>query len=295
MANSISLVTKYQPLLDEVYKEASLTQDFETNEVKFDGSRAIKILKLVVPDLGDYSRNSGFTVGDVTATWETWELTEDRGREFSVDAMDNEETLDMTFGKASSEFVRTKVVPEIDMYRFAKIAQKSGIGGTTGTLSTGSDWEAAIAGAETALDNAEAPKEGRVLYITPAGYQALKSTFATRFNNKADMLNRSFAEFDGMKIKVVPQGRFVDKIAKDVTTKAYSKADDGVNINFILLHPSAVVAVAKHAKLRVFTPDVNQDMDAYKFQYRIYHDIFVYDNKVAGVYVHKLASTPSNG
>ena len=95
-----------------------------------------------------------------------------------------------------------------------------------------------------------------------------------------------------MKVKVIPQGRFVDKIAKDATTKAYAKADDGVDINFILLHPSAVVAVAKHAKLRVFTPDVNQDMDAYKFQYRIYHDIFVYDNKVAGVYVHKL--TPSN-
>ena len=85
MANSIALVTKYQPLLDEVYKEASLTKDLETNEVKFDGSKTVKILKLVVPDLGDYSRNSGFTTGDVTATWEAWELGEDRGKEFSVD------------------------------------------------------------------------------------------------------------------------------------------------------------------------------------------------------------------
>lgn len=289
MANSIALVTKYQPLLDEVYKEASLTKDLETSEVKFDGSNAIKILKLVVPDLGDYSRNSGFTSGDVTASWETWTLGEDRGKEFSVDAMDNEETLDMTFGKASSEFVRTKVAPEVDMYRFAKIAQTSNIGGTSANLSTGSDYESAISVAETALDEAEAPKEGRILYITPTGYQALKLTFATRFNNRTDMLNRAFTEFDGMKVVVVPQSRFVNKLTKDVTTKVYSKASDGKDINFMVVAPSAVEAVAKHAKLRVFTPDVNQDADAYKFQYRIYHDLFVYDNKVAGIYCHTKA------
>ena len=127
MANAITLAEKYQPLLDEVYKEAALTKDLETDQVKFDNSHTVKILKLVVPALGDYSRSSGFTAGDVTATWESWTLSEDRGREFSIDAMDDEETLDMTFGKASSEFVRTQVVPEVDMYRYAKLAQTAGV------------------------------------------------------------------------------------------------------------------------------------------------------------------------
>ena len=54
----------------------------------------------------------------------------------------------------------------------------------------------------------------------------------------------------------------------------------------MLIAPSAVVALTKHAKLRVFSPEVNQIMDAYKFQYRVYHDLFVYENKVAGIYVH---------
>jgi len=288
MANSIALAQRYQGLLDDVYKEASLTDALESNEVQFDNSNTVKILKLQVPELGDYSRNSGFMIGDVTAEWEAWTLAEDRGREFSIDSMDNEETLDMTFGKASSEFIRTKVVPEIDMYRFAKIAQKSGIGGTTGTLANGAAVEAAIVTAEGTLDDAEVPKEGRILYITSTLYNLLKQSFATRFTAKSDVLNRSFDEFDGMKVVVVPQGRFVDKLKKDATTKAYSKADDGVNLNFVLLHPSAVEAVAKHTKLRVWTPDENQDADAYKFQYRIYHDLFVYDNKVAGIYVHKV-------
>ena len=141
MANSIDLVTKYQPLLDEVYKEASLTQDLEDTKVKFDNSKTVKILKLEVPALGDYSRNSGFTSGDVTATWESWTLSEDRGREFSIDAMDDEETLDMTFGKAASEFVRTKVVPEIDMYRFAKMAQTTGVTTVSANLADGAAYD----------------------------------------------------------------------------------------------------------------------------------------------------------
>lgn len=88
MANAITLAEKYQPLIDEVYATASLTKDLENGQVKFDNTATVKILKLVVPELGDYSRNSGFTVGDVTATWESWTLSEDRGREFSIDAMD---------------------------------------------------------------------------------------------------------------------------------------------------------------------------------------------------------------
>ena len=289
MANSIELVTKYQPLLDEVYKEESLTQDLEDTKVKFDNSKTVKILKLEVPALGDYSRNSGFTSGDVTATWESWTLSEDRGREFSIDAMDDEETLDMTFGKAASEFVRTKVVPEIDMYRFAKMAQTTGVTTVSANLADGAAYESAISAAETSLDNAEAPKEGRLLYINPTGYQELKKLFATRFNNKTDMLNRQFTEFDSMKVIRVPQSRFVDKITKNPSTKVYSKATDGKDINFMIVAPSAVEAVAKHVKLRVFNPDTNQTMDAYKFQYRIYHDLFVYENKVAGVYVHTVA------
>ena len=60
--NSIALATKYQPLLDKVFKKASVTQDLEAKEsaVKFDGSNTVKILKIKLPSLGSYSRNSGF-------------------------------------------------------------------------------------------------------------------------------------------------------------------------------------------------------------------------------------------
>jgi hypothetical protein len=41
--------------------------------------------------------------------------------------------------------------------------------------------------------------------------------------------------------------------------------------------------------MKVFDPDVNQAKDAWLFQYRLYHDAFVYDNKVKGIYLHNKA------
>ncbi len=284
--NSIALVTRFQPLLDEVYKKASLTQDMEHGNVKFDGSKIVKILKLEVPALGEYSRSSGFTNGDVNATWEPWELTQDRGREFSVDAMDDEETLNMTFGKASSEFIRTKVVPQIDTYRFATLAQKTGISTTTAAaLSTGANVIAALRAAMSKMDEDEVTAEGRILYITPT----LKGLIDDIDLTKSKAVMNRFA-----KVIEVPASRFYTKSQYNSSTKEIEKASGAQDINFMIVHPSAIEAVAKHTKLRIFLADVNQDADAHKFQYRIYHDVFAYDNKLAGIYLHKAPASSNS-
>ena len=49
----------------------------------------------------------------------------------------------------------------------------------------------------------------------------------------------------------------------------------------------SVLQVTKMALPKVFTPDENQTKDAWKFQYRLYHDAMAYENKVNGIYVHK--------
>lgn len=58
----------------------------------------------------------------------------------------------------------------------------------------------------------------------------------------------------------------------------------------MMIHPSAVLQVKKHDNLKMFDPDTNQDKDGWKVQYRLYHDAFVYENKVKGVYSHIKAS-----
>ena len=276
MANTINLVTKFQPLLDEVYKAASLTTDLENSAVKFDGTKTVKVLKLTVPELGTYTRNSGYTAGDVTADWEAFTLTQDRGTEFSVDAMDDEETLNMTFGNASSEFIRRSVVPQVDAYRFAALAKAEGVGTAAAALTTGEAVIKAINAAMTAMDEAEVPTEGRILYITPT----LKRLIDELDSYKSKTCIESVA-----KIITVPQSRFYSDVT--ISDNGFAKAEGAANLNFIIVDPKAAFAVAKHKKLRVFDPDTNQKRDDYLFQYRLYHDAFVYPQKAAGIFVHK--------
>ena len=117
MANAIALAQNYLPLLDEIYKRGALTAPLDTPNVRFLNAQTIQVFKTDIDGLGNYNRNTGFVAGSVTGTWESMQLTKDRGRTFSIDAMDNEETIDMAFGTLVGEFLRTKVVPELDAYR----------------------------------------------------------------------------------------------------------------------------------------------------------------------------------
>ena len=54
----------------------------------------------------------------------------------------------------------------------------------------------------------------------------------------------------------------------------------------MLVYPGSVLQVQKFAMPKIFTPDENQDKDMWKFQFRLYHDCFVYDNKAKGIYLH---------
>lgn len=285
MANSISLVTKFLAILDEVYKKNSLTARFDspTKPVEFGGASAVNVLKLSSVGLGTYSRSTGYPAGDVTAAWETLTLAASRGRALSIDRMDNEETLGMAFGRLADEFMRVNVAPEVDAYRFSKYASWSGISSPSqAALADAAAVLAALRVATNTMDEDEVPEDGRVLYITPTllGYVADSATTTSR-----EVLAR-FSE-----IIRVPQSRFYKGVTLDAgsTSSAggYSKTPStGRDLNFMVIHPTAVLQAVKHDNMKYFSPDENQTADAHMLQYRLYHDAFVYENHVDGIYAH---------
>ena len=109
--NTIALAQRYLPMLDEVYKYSSRSAILDNPRVEFIGGNAVKVFKTSMDGLADYSRNNGYVNGAVNGTWETMTLSQDRGRSFQIDVMDNEESLDLAFGTLAGEFIRTKVVP----------------------------------------------------------------------------------------------------------------------------------------------------------------------------------------
>jgi hypothetical protein len=298
MANSIALATKFQPILDEIFKGASLTasMDAPTKPIDFGGAAAVNVFKTSMVGMGTYSRATGYPAGDVTGTWETLTLSASRGRAFSIDRMDDEETLGQAFGTLAGEFIRTAVVPEVDAYRFNAYASKSGITevGTPAALDTAAKVIAAFDVAMAQLDADEVPPEGRKLFISTTCYNLLKASLTRSLANEITA-DRRVLTLDTVQVTPVPQTRFYKGITLNAGSTAsaggFAKtASTGRDINFLLLHPSAVLQVTKLAALKIFSPEENQTADAWLMQYRLYHDAFVYDNHVKGIYSHIAAS-----
>lgn len=291
MANAITKFKNYIDLLDEVYKNASLTSvlDGDQSLVRA-GANANEIVipKISMDGLGDYSRNGGYVGGSVTLTNETVAFNYDRGRSFSVDSMDDEETAGVAFGRLSSEFIRTKTVPEMDAFRFATYAGISGISTTTGaTLADGVAVLAALVVAVNKMDEDEVPATDRHLFITPTLYNLVQAVDTT----KSREVLSGFAS-----IVKVPQSRFYTAIdLYDGTTSGeeaggYIKnATSGKDINFMIIHKPALLQYPKHVVNKVISPELNQEADAWKFFFRAYGLADVYESKVAGIYLHKKA------
>ena len=286
---SIALAKKYIPVLDEIYKRASLTSILDgDNSMVREGANANELLvpKISMSGLGDYSRTGGYVGGSVDLAWETIAADYDRGRMFQVDTLDDQESFNVAFGKLAGEFIRTKSVPEADAFTIAKIAGTSSIGGTTGTLSTGADVVAALRVATSTMDEAEVPEDDRVLYITPTLLGLVEDLDTTKSREVLDRFQT---------VVRIPQTRFYSAISLyDGSTSGeeaggYVKASAGKDMNFLALSRSAICKFTKHVAPKIITPEQNQSADAWKYGYRHVMVVKVYDNKLAGVYSHHKA------
>ena len=287
MANSIELAKKFVPIIDGVYKAESVTNGMDAaTRPDFTGTNEVKVLKTSTTGLGDYSRENGYPKGDVT--WETLTLTEERGKEISVDRMDDEETLGLTFGSVTGEFMRLHVIPELDAYRFAKYASTTGINTTAAAVLTSQTILAAIDEAVRQLDADEVPMAGRRLYIN-SDLKPILNNALTRHWGSDGTINTVLSGYNDMPITWVPKSRFYTAITLNdgASSWGYAKAADAKDINFMIIYPPAILQVVKFSLPKIFDPDTNQEKDAWKFQFREYHDAFVYENKIKGVYLHK--------
>ena len=297
MANSIALAQKFLPILDEVYKREALTSrlDAANSEIQWIGADTVKLFKTSVPGLGNYNRSTGYPHADLTSTWETLQLTKDRGVDLIVDRMDNEETLGMAFGTLVGEFMRTQVVPEIDAYRFAVYAANAGTKVNADITVGTTDVPGLIATAEQVMGDAEVPREGRILFISETAYNGLQNKI-TRYLDNQGAVSRLVESYNGMEVVRVPKGRFSTAITLYDGSSNFGfvpTASTGYEINFMIVHPSAVKNAVKLALPKIFSPDENQSADAWKFQYREYHDAFVLANKVNGIYLHRKSTAIS--
>lgn len=299
VSNSIGLAAEYLPLLDEIYKAESKSAVLDTAQERVRWSNDTHSFYLFETDMvgqGDYSRNGGFVRGDVTAFWRQYTPQFERGRQFVVDQLDNAESQGLAFGTLAGEYMRTKVIPETDAVRFAQYAQNAAAGNKdTESLANSSAVVASIDDATAALDDAEVPYEGRILFVNPTIYKLFKGGITRYTMNGENGIDYNIEMYNDMRVITVPSGRF----NTEITLAQPSDHDDaggytatGSTINYMIIHPTAILQVNRLAEPRIFSPAVFQEASAWAYDFRQTHGAWVKHQKANGIYV-SAASFPS--
>ena len=300
--NTLQYSQQFQTVLDAQMLASATSAFMEANagQVKYDGGDTVHIPEISMQGLAKYDRDEGFNQGSVTLKFNPYKMTQDRGRTFQLDSMDvNETNFVATAGTVMGEFQRTQVIPEIDSYRYSKIAalataeSKVTTGFTPAVATILEKLEAEI----TEIQDVVGEDEGLIVVMSTKLRTILNN--ADKFNRylnvaefKNGSINTTVKSFNDIPILGVPSARmktaYVFNDGKTANQQAGGfKADTGAkDINWIIMPQRAPIAVSKTDKVRVFTPDVNQKADAWKIDYRKYHDLWIPKNRFAAIRVN---------
>lgn len=298
MPNTVNYVTRFEKELRQKYSRELCTDGLTTQNVSFVNAKTIKIPYITLGGYKDHGRNGGFNRQSVANEYMTKTLEHDRDVEFFVDAMDVDESNEaLSAANITNVFEAEHAIPETDAYRISKLysefVEASGTVDNTklaveNILTTFDKWM-------EAMDDAEVPVDGRMLYVTPAINTLIKQ--ADKLTRIIDVstqrgIDRRVRSLDEVTIKTVPSGRM--KSAYDFTD-GFKPAEDAVQVNMILVHPSAVIACDKHSYINLWAPGSHTQGDGYLYQNRKYGDLFVLDTRKDGIMINADAAAGVGG
>lgn len=280
--NTLEFASKFSGELDKMLVQKSVT-GFMTDNVmraKFVGAKTVIIPDIDFVGLADYNRETGFTQGAITVAQQSFELSQDRARSLQIDREDMDETgIANLAGQVMGEYIRTKVVPEMDSYVLSKLAKIAIDKKNTVTLDVTKVYAQLVE-----LINKVQSKAGFdaevVVFINPDVNAALMtSTEIQRHITVSDFkqgdINLKVKTINGAAIIPVADGRMKTEYTDDTENGGLKPTDGAKDIGMLALPKTASHIVKKSETMRVFTPEQNLSADAYKFDYRVYYDAFV--------------------
>lgn len=310
--NDIEVITKYATkAIDAIIVAESKTQMFFEGDkwfqLDFSETGYVKLASLLLDGLGDYKRvgesqgantyshyingtAQGYQIGDLSFTWEIYKLRYDRGKQFLIDAVSNEQTAGLVIANTASEFTRTKVVPEIDEVRFSTIASRCNTAlGNLVTETIGADEIISKFNKGFAwLSEREVPDTDQVIFVNPQVMELILNTqeikkYLTQDDYKVGDNTFRLNKYMGRYIIEVPSSRFFTNVVVDASNGYYAGANS-YQINYMIVSLKAVYPIVKFEKLRIFSPEVNQRSDSWVVNYRLFHDIIIPKNKIVACY-----------
>ena len=284
---AINYAEQYQQELDQVIKQATLTNELETPNVNWMGARTFHVPTVAVSGYKNHSRNGGFNRGTVTVTHEPYTLGFDRDVEFFVDRMDVDESNQAaSAANITRIFLTEQAGPEIDAYRFSKLATKAIAQGN----STAEDLTVDNIISRLKADIKKVRKYGTsnlIAYVSSdvmdliEQYKEGKGQIS--LDNQGTTIETRVTTLDGVRlIEVFDVDRFHTSFD---FTDGFVAAPGSYALNWVIVFRGAVVAKAKVNSVYLFQPGEHTEGDGYLYQNRLYHDLFVLKNKADGVVV----------
>lgn len=299
MPNSIERASVFQSELDKQFAQQAVTgwMDENAGQVQYAGGKEIKVPSVVLQGLGTYDRTNGAPGSVITLTYETLPMTMDRGRALEIDEMDVEETKGAAqMAALAATFQEQYVVPEVDAYRLSRAATLAGTRQRTYTPAVASVLQTLNEDIMTVVDAVGSGAQ-LVVHISNAAYAMLINS---------DKLVKQLDVISFTKGEVNQRVRAIDTIPLINTRNALMKSAytfrDGTTVgqeaggfeataeakqvNWIVFARRAPIAVSKQDKSRLFTPEEWQTARCWHYDYRRYHDLWIPQNKLDGVFVN---------
>lgn len=281
--NSIENAVRYSSELDRVFEQKSATGFFADNSLatKFVGAKTVIIPDIDFQGLADYDRDTGFSRGAISVSNTSYTMSMDRARSLQIDREDMDESgIASLAGRILGEYVRTKVVPECDAYVISKLA---GLAATRSNIKKGDVTRPfeTLCDLINEVQSVAGYDEELVAFLDSGMYAALQnsaeiSRMITVSDFKQGDITLRVKSINGVALIPVVSERMKTSYVFNNTGLGGFRAGENAREVYMLVCPKrAAHLVKKTEQMRIFTPEQNIDADAYKFDYRIYYDVFV--------------------
>lgn len=293
--NTIETANKYTGELDKIMVQKAATGFFADNlfSAKFVGAKTVLIPDIDFVGLADYDRDDGFSKSGMTVAHTSYTLSKDRARKLMIDREDMDESgIANLAGQILGEYIRTKVVPEMDAYALSKLYKVAADNAHTSVYNEDTAIADMVKIINSVQDKAGYDQE-LVAFVDGAMYSALMTSaeFSKQLivsDFKQGEVNLKVKSLNGVAIIPVSSDRMKSEYVFDAGTTAstggFAPADGAEDIRAIIIPKKAASLVKKTETLRIFTPAQNKDADAYEFNYRLYYDLFVKKSNIGTVY-----------
>lgn len=242
---AVNLAEKYASKLDQVFTAGSYTDAYVNKKYDFDGVKTINVYtattvaptNYLAQGTGDRYANAAGNV-ELQDVVTPYTLTNDKSFKIVIDRFNAEGSMN---AKRAGEVLKAEmdeqVIPMIDADRIAAVS--AGATAASNVVTATANAYDDFCAMSVFLDEAKAPQSGRVCWVTPAAYNAIKSQITTTVNASeynGKLLGKGFVgELDGCAVVKVP-------------TSYFPSGD-----SMVMAHKDAILGAKKITSTRVIT------------------------------------------